>query len=98
MLIKYINKAMSKAVYDKLEDGSFSGKIPSCPGVVAFADSLYKCQDELKSALEGWIIVKLRHNDSLPVLDKINLNKKISVSKKNNHLWGSGRPAKEKIS
>jgi len=28
MLIEYINKAMSKAVYDKLEDGSFSGKIP----------------------------------------------------------------------
>ena len=28
MLTKYINKAMSKAVYDKLEDGSFLGKIP----------------------------------------------------------------------
>ena len=30
MLIEYINKAMSKAVYDKLEDGSFSGEfLPS---------------------------------------------------------------------
>jgi hypothetical protein len=27
MLTQYINKAMSKAVYDKLEDGSFSSKI-----------------------------------------------------------------------
>ena len=27
MLIEYINKAMSKAAYDKLDDGSFSGKI-----------------------------------------------------------------------
>lgn len=35
MLIKYINKAMSKAVYDTLEDGSFCGKIPQCPGVIA---------------------------------------------------------------
>ena len=42
MLIEYINKAMSKAVYDKLEDGSFSGKIPQCPGVVAFGKTLYQ--------------------------------------------------------
>ena len=26
MLTKYINNAMAKAAYDKLEDGSFSGK------------------------------------------------------------------------
>jgi len=42
MLIDYINNAMSEAVYDKLEDGSFSGKIPNCPGVVAFGEKLYK--------------------------------------------------------
>ena len=36
MLIEYINKAMSKAVYDKLEDGCFSGKILQCPTVIAF--------------------------------------------------------------
>ncbi len=80
MLIKYINKAMSKAVYDKLEDGSFCGKIPQCPGVIAFSDSLYQCQEELSSALEGWIIVKLRHGDELPVLDRINLNKASRIS------------------
>ena len=67
MLTKYINKAMSKAVYDKLEDGSFFAKIPECPGVIAFADSLYQCQEELRSALEGWIIVRLRHGDKLPI-------------------------------
>jgi len=33
MLTQYINKAMSKAVYDKLEDGSFSSKIPQCPDI-----------------------------------------------------------------
>ena len=67
MLVKYINKAMSQAVYDKLEDGSFCGKIPECPGVLAFADSLYHCQEVLQSVLEGWLIVKLRHGDKLPV-------------------------------
>ncbi len=70
MLIEYINKAMSKAVYDKLEDGSFSGKIPQCPGVIAFGESLFKCQEDLKSSLEGWMIVKIRHGDDLLIMGR----------------------------
>jgi len=63
MLIEYIDKAMSMAAYDRLEDGSFSGEIPQCPGVIAFGDSLYQCQHELRSSLEGWLIIKIRHGD-----------------------------------
>ena len=79
MLTEYINKAMSKAVYDKLEDGSFSGKITQCPGVIAFGKTLYQCEQELRSSLEGWLIVKIRHGDKLPVIGKINLNNKMPV-------------------
>ncbi len=81
MLTQYINKAMGSAVYDKLEDGSFSGKIPQCTGVIAFGKTLYQCQQELRSSLEGWLIVKIRHGDKLPVIGRINLNKKMPVSK-----------------
>ena len=81
MLTQYINKAMGNAVYDKLEDDSFSGKIPQCPGVIAFGETLYQCQQELRYSLEGWLIVKIRHGDKLPVLGRINLNKKMPVSK-----------------
>jgi hypothetical protein len=70
MLIEYIDKAMSTAVYDKLEDGSFSGKIPECPGVIAFGATLYQCEQVLKSSL----IVKIRYGDKLPVMGRINLN------------------------
>ena len=82
MLTEYINKAMSLAVFDKLEDGSFSGKIPKCPGVIAFGETLFQCQRELKSALEGWLIVKIRHGDKLPVLGRINLNRKMPTGDK----------------
>ena len=77
MLIEYVNKAMSKAVYDKLDDGTFTGKIPQCPGVVAFGESLYQCEQELRSSLEGWLIVKIRHGDKLPIIGKIHLNNKM---------------------
>jgi len=79
MLIEYVNKAMSKAVYDKLDNGTFTGKIPQCPGVVAFGESLYQCEQELRSSLEGWLIVKIRHGDKLPIIGKINLNNKMPV-------------------
>ncbi len=82
MLIEYINNGMSEAVYDKLEDGSFFGKIPRCPGVVAFGETLYQCQKELITSVEGWLIVKVRHGDKLPVVGKINLNKGMPVAKK----------------
>ena len=68
---------MSKAVYDKLEDGTFFGKITQCPGVVAFGETLYQCEKELQASLEGWLIVKIRHGDQIPIIGKINLNKKI---------------------
>jgi predicted RNase H-like HicB family nuclease len=74
MLLDYINKALSKAEYDKLEDGSFSGTIPQCPGVLAFGKTLFECQKELESVLEGWLIVKIRHGDTLPVIDHLDIN------------------------
>ena len=81
MLIEYINKAMSKAIYEKLEDGSYSGKNPQTPGVIAFGETLYQCQEELKSVLEGWLIVKIRHGNKLPIIEGININKKVLVLK-----------------
>jgi len=80
MLTEFIDKAMSKAFYEKLEDGTYSGRIPQCAGVVAFGASLYECQNELRSSLEGWLIVKIRYGDKLPVMGRINLNKKMPVA------------------
>ena len=74
MLTEYIRKAMSKAVYEKLEDETYSGESPDCPGTIAFGQTLQECQVELQSILEGWILVKIRHGDDLPVIEEINLN------------------------
>ena len=81
MLTEYIDKAISKAVYDKLEDGTYCGKIPECPGTIAFGKTLYACQNELRSVLEGWLLVKIRYGDYLPILDEVDLNKGIPTLK-----------------
>ncbi len=77
MLSEYIEKAMSKAVYEQLEDKTYSGRIPQCPGTIAFGKTLYACQKELRQVLEGWLLVKIRHGDTLPVIGGIDLNKAI---------------------
>ena len=47
ILTGYIGMALSRAEYDKLEDGTFSGRIPGCKGVIAFGKTLRECENEL---------------------------------------------------
>jgi predicted RNase H-like HicB family nuclease len=75
VLSEYVEHAMAGALYDKLEDGTFSARIPACPGVVAFAPSLKESQEELRSTLEDWILVGLKLKHRLPVIGTIDLNK-----------------------
>ena len=74
ILTDYVNQALAKAVYDKLEDGTYAGRIPPCTGVVAFGNTLQECEAELRSTLEDWILVGLKLGHSLPVIDDIDLN------------------------
>ena len=75
ILTEYVHQAMAQAEYDKLEDGTFSGRIPACQGIIVFGHSLRQCQDELHSTLEDWILVGLKLGHSLPVIVGVDLNK-----------------------
>jgi predicted RNase H-like HicB family nuclease len=75
VLSEYVELAMSQALYDKLEDSTFSGSIPSCPGVLSFAPTLKGCEEELRSTLEDWVLVGLKLRHRLPVIGNIDLNK-----------------------
>ena len=75
ILTEYVEQAMALAIYDKLEDGTFAGRIPLCKGVVAFGSTLRECEEELRSTLEDWILVGLKLGHPLPVIASIDLNK-----------------------
>ena len=66
VLSEYVASAMADATYDKLDDGTFGGRVPACQGVVAFAATLRDCEDELRSTLEEWILLGLRLGHTLP--------------------------------
>ena len=75
ILSEYLDQAMAQATYDKLEDGTFAGRIPSCKGVVAFGATLRECEDTLRSTLEDWILVGIKLGHTLPVIGGVDLNK-----------------------
>ncbi len=76
ILTDYIDRAMAKATYDKLDDGTFAGRIPLCKGVIAFGNTLRECENELRSTLEDWLLVGLKLRHPIPVIEGIDLNKK----------------------
>ena len=75
VLSEYVEEALAQAAFEKLEDGSYAGRIPPCAGVVAFATSLRECEYELRSTLEDWILVGLQLKHPLPVIAGIDLNR-----------------------
>ena len=81
MLTEYIEAGMRKAAYEQLEDHTYCGRIPECQGTIAFGETLYQCQNELRSVLEGWLLVRIRHGDCLPVIDGLDLNEGIPAAK-----------------
>ncbi len=80
VLSEYVERAMEQASYDKLEDGTYSGIVPRCPGVIAFSETLRGCEAELQSVLEDWILTGLKLGHHLPVIDGIDLNAEPTVA------------------
>ena len=78
MLSEYIAKKLKEAIYEILKDGTYFGEIPGLKGVWANAKNLEDCREELRSALEDWLLFKIKDGDSIPEL-KIEVSRKQAV-------------------
>ena len=74
ILTDYIDHAMARAVYDKLDETGYAGRVPECRGVVAFDVNLTGCQALLRSTFEDWLVLGLKLGHEIPVLSGIDLN------------------------
>jgi len=71
---KYAHTAMKKDRYEILpDDDAFYAEIPGFYGVYANSGTLESCQDELEEVFDEWILLKIRLNLPLPVVDGIGL-------------------------
>jgi predicted RNase H-like HicB family nuclease len=66
MLFEYVQKAVEKARYKQLDDGTWYAEIPGFAGVWANGKTVEACRRELWEVLEEWVVLKLRDRESLP--------------------------------
>jgi len=78
MLRSYIDRALEKAQYKQLADGSWFAAIPGLEGVWANGSSVEDCRNELLEVLEEWLMLKIHDHDEIPALDGI----QVKVEKK----------------
>jgi predicted RNase H-like HicB family nuclease len=69
MLTEYIQKALEKAQYKVLEDGTWFAEIPGFQGVWANAGTVEECRHELVEVLEEWLVLKIRDKDPIPEIE-----------------------------
>jgi len=67
MLQDYISTYLNKARYELIDEGKrFYAEIKELRGVWAVGKTKEDCRKNLTSALEGWIIFRLRRNLPIP--------------------------------
>lgn len=73
MILEYCDKAIEKAEYKKLEDGTWFAEIPGFQGVWANSSTVEGCRKELITVLEEWLILKLQDRDAIPEVNGLRL-------------------------
>jgi predicted RNase H-like HicB family nuclease len=73
MIFEYCQKAIEKAEYKRLDDGTWYAEVPDFRGVWANAETVEGCRKELISVLEEWIVLKLRDGDVVPEVDGLSV-------------------------
>jgi predicted RNase H-like HicB family nuclease len=76
MITAYIDQALRRARYERLDDGLFCGTVRGLRGVVATGDSLEQCRDELAEVVEEWVLVRIARRLDVPALGGIRVQVK----------------------
>jgi len=77
MLLRYIESAVKKAKYKKLENDTWFAEIPGYPGVWSNGKTIEECRNELIEVLEEWILLKTRDHEEIPLIAGIDINVKM---------------------
>jgi len=71
MITAYLDKALARAHYEVLEDGTFCATVPGLRGVVALGRGVEECRRQLAEVVEEWILVRVARGLDVPKLGGI---------------------------
>jgi predicted RNase H-like HicB family nuclease len=71
MIRQYVDRALRRARYDKLDDGTYCAEVSELQGVLATGMTLEDCRDQLAEVVEEWVLVRVSQGLEVPALDDI---------------------------
>lgn len=81
MFIEFIEYYLPKAKYELIDRGErYYGEITALPGVWATGKTLEECRKNLIEVIEGWLIVRIKKNLSIPRVNVANFTKRVMLT------------------
>ena len=66
MITRYVARALERAQYRLLEDGTFAATVRGLRGVIAAGATLESCRGDLTEVIEEWVLVRVARGLSVP--------------------------------
>jgi predicted RNase H-like HicB family nuclease len=73
VITKYIEQAVARARFERLEDGSLCATVPGLRGVIALGRNVKECRVQLAEVVEEWILVRVARGLDVPKLGRISV-------------------------
>ena len=70
MIREYVEEALRRAKYEKLDDGTYYAEVPGLQGVLATGRTLEACRTALAEVVEEWILVRVARGLKIPRLGR----------------------------
>lgn len=68
MITRYVEAALARAKYERIDDGEWAATVPGLRGVIATGSTLEACRRELSEVVEEWILVRVANGLAVPKL------------------------------
>jgi predicted RNase H-like HicB family nuclease len=68
MITRYVARALERAEYRLIDDGTFAATVRGLRGVVATGDTLEACRRQLADVVEEWVLVRVARGLHVPTL------------------------------
>ena len=69
MITRYVARALERAHYRVLDDGTFAATVRGLRGVIATGATLEACRGDLTEVIEEWVLVRVARGLAIPALD-----------------------------
>lgn len=71
-LARYVDEAIRRAVIECEPDGC-TATVPELPGCITFGETPEEAMENLRDAVEAWVLTAIRFGDPVPALGNIEL-------------------------